>query len=166
MLSQLLREELVFLHLEAPNQEAALAELVAHIPNSVLSNRHKSSTLEAVVQRETFGTTAIGDQMAFPHCFLKFIQEPILCIGISRKGIHFPSLDGQPVHLILMMIFPEAYRVNGTRLAIMKEAGLIFRDRFLRERLKISESSAEAYEIFVREAAHLTALKENLKHTA
>ena len=104
--------------------------------------------------------------MAFPHCFVKFFQEPLICIGISRKGITFPSLDGQPVHLILMMIFPETYRQNGTRLTIMKEAGLIFRDRFLRERLKISETPEEAYEIFVREATHLMTLTENLKHTA
>lgn len=155
MLQHLLLEESVKVHLEAPNREAALAELIAGISPKVLPARKKSQILELVLQRERFGTTAIGEGVALPHCAVEGVETPIFFLGISRKGIGYPSLDGQPVHVILMMIFPENYVGRPERFQLLREAEAIFKDRFLKERLKISESSEEAFEIFVREAEHL-----------
>jgi mannitol/fructose-specific phosphotransferase system IIA component (Ntr-type) len=167
MLPSLLREDSILLHLEAPNREAALAELIASLPVASFPNRHKASLLEVVLQRELFGTTAVGDQIALPHCFSNEVSEMVISLGISRKGIAFPSLDGQPVHLVLLTIFPESYRGNRLKADFLKEAETIFRDRFLRERLKIAETVEEAYEIFIREAEHLTGvIASGLKNTA
>jgi mannitol/fructose-specific phosphotransferase system IIA component (Ntr-type) len=94
------------------------------------------------------------------------LAEPVVCMGISRKGISFPSLDGQPVHVVFLMIFPDSYRDNGIRPVLMKEMGIILRDRFLRERLKLSETPEEAFEIFIREAEHLIGPAERLKNIA
>lgn len=166
MLPSLLRENAILLPLEAPNREAALAELIAVLPAALLPCRQKGAILEAILQRELFGTTAIGDMIALPHCFSDAVSEVTVCLGISRKGISFPSLDGQSVHLVLLTIFPESFRGQSAKVQFLKEAETIFRDRFLRERLKIAESVEEAYEILIREAEHLTGTVANLKNSA
>lgn len=166
MLQQLLREEFVRVHLEAPNREAALADLIAGIPSTYLSSRKKAPILELLLQRERFGTTAIGDGVALPHCLSAEVEEPLLLLGISRKGITYPSLDGQAVHFIVMTIFPERYAEHPERRHLLREAESVFKDRFLKERLKISETREEAYEIFLREAEHLVGDIQRVKTSA
>jgi mannitol/fructose-specific phosphotransferase system IIA component (Ntr-type) len=155
ILQRLLHEESVRIHLEAPNREAALAELIAGIPSKDVRSREKAQILELVLQRERFGTTAIGEGVALPHCIFAGIEEPLMLLGISRNGIGYPSLDGQPVHFIFMMVFPERYLGSPERHQILREAESVFKDRFLKERLKICDTREEAYEIFNREAEHL-----------
>ena len=130
--------------------------MIAGISSQVLPSRRKAQILELIIQRERFGTTAIGEGVALPHCVLEGVEAPILLLGISRKGIEYPALDGQPVHFIVMAIFPEKYRGLPERYQLLREAEGIFKDRFLKERLKICDSRQEAYEIFVREAEHLS----------
>lgn len=155
MLQRLLHEGSVKVHLEAPNREAALAEMIAGIPSQSLLARKKAQILELILQRERFGTTATGEGVALPHCVFGGIEDPILLLGISREGIVYPALDGQPVYFILMMVFPEKYLGRPERYQFLGEAEALFKDRFLKERLKICDSRHEAYEIFVREAEHL-----------
>ena len=152
MFQRLLREETIHVRLEAPNHEAALAEMVAFLPAFAFSARQKSEVLELLLQRERFGTTAIGEGVALPRCTLTGLLSPVVALGISRKGIRYPSLDGQPVHLIFLTLFPEDETLNPDRQRILQSAEWILKDRFLKERLKICESAEEAYEIILREA--------------
>lgn len=156
MWHQLLREDSIFLHLEAPNAEAALAEMIAMIRVPGFNARSKSRLLEFLLQRERFGTTAIGDGIALPHCVFPDRESSFACLGISRRGISFPSLDGDPVYLIYMMVFPEEGSAHAERFRILREAETFLKDSFVRQRLRISESPEEAYEIILRESSHFS----------
>lgn len=167
MLPYSLHEESILINLDAPNREAALAEVIAKLPSFAVPPRKKSLVLDLVLQREMFGTTAVGDSVALPHCFVMDLDHPVSVLAVSRKGIQFSALDGQPVHLIFLTVFPESYRGSAEKQNLLKDAETIFRDRFLQERLKISESTEEAYEIFLREAEHLTGhLERGLRTSA
>lgn len=154
MWHQLLREDSILVHLEAPNAEAALAEMIARFRVPRFNARQKSRLLEFLLQRERFGTTALGDGIALPHCVFPQIDSSFACLGISRKGISFPSLDGEPVYLLLMTLFPEEGSAHAERFMILREAEIFLKDPFVRQRLKISETPEEAYEIILREASH------------
>ncbi len=152
MFQLLLREETIKIRLEAPNREALLAEMVAMLPQTILNSKQKSEALELLLQRERFGTTAIGEGVALPRCTLAGLKEPIACLAISQKGIQYPSLDGEPVHLAFLTIFPEGNAFDQQKRQVLQHAENILRDRFLKERLKISETPEEAYEIILRES--------------
>ncbi len=155
MWHHLLHENSIFLHLEAPNAEAALAEMIALLQEPGFHSKQKSRLLEFLLQRERFGTTALGDGIALPHCLFPEIESSFGCLGISRKGISFPSLGGEPVYALFMSVFPENGTAHAERFMILREAEIFLRDPFVRQRLKISESSQEAYELILRESAHL-----------
>lgn len=154
MFRHLLHENAVGIHLDVPSREAALVELLALLPSNKISPRSKGELLERLLQRERFGTTAIGEGVAFPHCVSSEIEAPLAALGISRKGIDYPSLDGDPVHIIFLTVFPETMD-SGEKVKILQDIEALIRDRFLMQRLKISETPEEAYEFLQRESAHL-----------
>lgn len=153
MLQSMLRETAISLHLETPNREACLTELVALFSGTEISPRHKADLLELLLQRERFGTTAIGEGAALPHCVFSGVSRPVASLGISRRGIAYPSLDGDPVFVVLLMVFPEKDFDAAARTEILREAEALLRDRFVRERLKICETAEEAYEVILRQLA-------------
>lgn len=152
MFQHLLHEQSIRTHFEAPNREAALAELIALLPSRHLSPQQKGKLLDLLLQRENLGTTATGEGTALPHCSLSDIKVPFASLGISRKGISYPSLDGGPVYLLTLLVFPASEAFALRRYHILREVEALFRDRFLRERLKICDSPEEAYEIIRRES--------------
>ncbi len=151
MFQQLLREDLIRVPLEATNCEGAMAELIAMLPSGMLSPRQKGNLLEILLQQEFFESTAAGNQLALSHCVLPGLTEPFLLAGVSRKGIEYRSGDGQPAHFVLLSVFPETVPFS-QRSAHLLEIQAFFRDPFLRERMKISETPEEIYEIMLRES--------------
>jgi len=158
MFHHLLREGTIRVGFEAPNREAALAELVALLPPEDLTAKQKGALLEGLLERERFGTTAVGEGLALPHCILPGISAPLAFLGISRKGIPFSSLDGNPVHLIFLVVIPEENQAREKKNQILHDASLFFRDSFWRERLKICATPEEAYEIVMREGSQYLSL--------
>ena len=152
MFQRLLREETIFVRLDAPNREAALAEMVALLPSWSLTPRQKSEVLDLLLQRERFGTTAVGEGVALPRCTMAALETPIIALGIHPRGVQYPSLDGEPVHLVLVSIFPESTVSDYDRQRVLHSAELILKDRFLKERLKLCQTPEEALEVIMRES--------------
>lgn len=151
MFPHLLREHLIRMPLAATSCEGAIVELIAMLPSGSLSAQQKCNLLEILLQREFFETTAVGGQLALPHCVLPGISEPFYVFGISRKGIVYSQDENQPVHFVFLSVFPEK-TVPAERYETLQGVQSFFKDPFFRERLKISETSEEAYEILLRES--------------
>jgi mannitol/fructose-specific phosphotransferase system IIA component (Ntr-type) len=65
--------------------------------------------VDALVKREETSTTAIADGIAIPHGKLDLGEEVICGFGLSREGLEFDSIDGNPTHLFFLLISPESY---------------------------------------------------------
>lgn len=61
---------------------------------------------KGVLAREEEGTTGIGDGIAIPHAKSTAVKKPGIVAIISKSGIDYDSLDGQPVHLAFMIAAP------------------------------------------------------------
>ncbi len=59
-----------------------------------------------VLEREQLMGTGIGHNIAVPHARLDEIHKPLVVIGKSTGGIDFNSPDGEPAHLIFMILTP------------------------------------------------------------
>lgn len=55
-------------------------------------------------EREEIMSTGIGFGIAVPHVKISCITKMFFSVGISREGIDFDSMDGEPVHLIFMIV--------------------------------------------------------------
>lgn len=88
--------------LKAQTKKEALIELAG-----LFQNIDQENLVHLLLNRESLGSTAIVSGMALPHAKITNIDEIVIAIGRSKIGIHWNARDGQPVHLIFLMIAPE-----------------------------------------------------------
>jgi PTS system nitrogen regulatory IIA component len=65
------------------------------------------SLTSILMDRESLGSTGIGDGVAIPHGKVPGLARLSAVIGRSRAGIQFHSLDGKPTHLFFLVVAPE-----------------------------------------------------------
>jgi mannitol/fructose-specific phosphotransferase system IIA component (Ntr-type) len=59
--------------------------------------------LRAIRARERAMSTGIGMGVAIPHAKIPSVQDFIVAVGRSIPGVDFDSLDGLPVHVIILV---------------------------------------------------------------
>src|SRR2546421_11473409 len=63
--------------------------------------------VRAILKRELLGSTGIGRGVAIPHTKHPGVERLIGTVAVSRNGVPFESLDGEPVHVFVMLISPQ-----------------------------------------------------------
>jgi arginyl-tRNA synthetase len=87
---------------------SALDELVTLLVTlGKISPADKPAILAAVRAREEAMSTGIGFGIAIPHASSDCVKTTIAAIGCSARGIDFKSIDGAPVRLIALFLFPK-----------------------------------------------------------
>lgn len=92
--------------LEADNKFAAIEELARVFEGSDICS-DVDTLVTALKEREEILSTGIGLGIAIPHAKINSVKEMAFAIGISKKGIDFDSLDGNPAHLIILVAAGE-----------------------------------------------------------
>ena len=105
-LGALTKPALIFVELAGSDRPTVLKALAdGLVAGSVLTN--SEVLYERLLEREELGSTAISGGVAIPHCKMKDLDDVIVAIGISRRGVDFDSDDQQPVHLLFLVVSPE-----------------------------------------------------------
>lgn len=126
--------------MRAVSKKEALKELAAVVHGA--RPELDPEALYAILQeRETLGSTGIGDGIAIPHGKLKGLPEITVCFGRSRQGIPFDSLDGKPAHLFFLLLAPE--EVAAPYLSSLAELSRFLKNPQNRNRLLHAEGSEE-----------------------
>jgi Kef-type K+ transport system membrane component KefB/mannitol/fructose-specific phosphotransferase system IIA component (Ntr-type) len=58
-------------------------------------------------QRETVAATGIGNGVAIPHARVPGLKEAIVVVGTSDAGINFDAPDGNPAHIVFLLLTPR-----------------------------------------------------------
>lgn len=94
------------IEIESRDRNHALRELVAvlakspHIPSEAAFYR-------SILEREKLISTGIGFGIAIPHAKTPDIGDFCFAIGRSRDGLEYPSIDDEPVHVLVMIGGPD-----------------------------------------------------------
>ncbi len=105
MISELLHEGYIDLQLDVTDKATAIDELSEKLFSSgkVSDQNH---FVNAVLEREKLGNTAIGAGVAIPHARCTTVNEMSIAFARAPKGIDFNSADGDPVNLIFLLAAP------------------------------------------------------------
>ncbi|MDR2363995.1 MAG: PTS sugar transporter subunit IIA [Spirochaetaceae bacterium] len=98
--------ELIKVGLEAEDKEEAFEEMVDHFCQAFKSNA-REEILEALRLRESKMSTGIQKGIAIPHGKTNAVDTVHGVLGISKKGVDYDALDGEPVYLLFMMLAPQ-----------------------------------------------------------
>ena len=105
-LNHLLTADMIVPELTGATREEVLQEMVDWLTQEKSINRKGKELLEKLIQREKLGSTAIGEGVAVPHCKIKGLEQPLVLLGISRKGVDFQAVDQKPVYLFFLVVSP------------------------------------------------------------
>jgi PTS system fructose-specific IIC component/PTS system nitrogen regulatory IIA component len=105
-LHEVFRPELIKVDLEAEDKDEAFEELVDHFCQAEKSDG-REEILEALREREAKMSTGIQKGIGIPHGKTNAVEKVYGVLGISRKGIDYDALDGEPVYLIFMVLIPQ-----------------------------------------------------------
>lgn len=100
--------EAIIPELKANTKEGAIREMVESLRSrGYFKGTDPEDIVKAVLKREVLGSTGIGRGVAIPHTKHNSVDRLIGTVALSRTGIAFESLDGEPVYVLVMLISPQ-----------------------------------------------------------
>ena len=94
--------------LKAADKEQALEEIVDLIVKAgELDSSLRDEALGALLSREQMASTGVGMNVAIPHVKLRGIDKVVCSLCVSRTGIDWNAIDGDPVNILFVVLRPE-----------------------------------------------------------
>jgi len=136
----LLQPSAMTAELKANTKKGALEELVELL---VKDGRVKdgAAAVQILLEREKLGSTGIGQGIAIPHAKTDQAKGVVAAFGLSRKGVAFDSLDGDPVHIVFLLIAPPD--AAATHLKALARISRMLKDKFFRQSLRDAKTTEE-----------------------
>jgi two-component system sensor histidine kinase KdpD len=138
-LSNLLSPDRIVIWDQPLQKEAALRNLI----EAVTKNREAGNPdvlLRDVLKREDQGSTFFNEGVAFPHVRFPGLADPLISLGLTRKGISDISTEN-PIELIFLILSPA--EVPDVQLQILGVCSRASRNRYLLQRLRSAETTAD-----------------------
>ena len=94
--------------LSATTKEGVIRAMVESLRNAGLfKGADLEDIIRAILKRELLGSTGIGRGVAIPHTKHTSVEKLVGTVALSPAGVSFESLDGEPVHVFVLLISPQ-----------------------------------------------------------
>ena len=92
----------------ASNKEGVIRELVESLRAAgYFKGADPEDIIRAILKREQIASTGIGRGVAIPHAKHNSAERLIGTVALSKGGVPFDSVDGEPVDIFVMLISPQ-----------------------------------------------------------
>ena len=145
-LQDILKKTSVMTNLQSTKKNDVLRELVDLLGDEIAD---KDKIMKILIDRENLGSTGIGQGIAVPHGKTDDIHKLVAALGISKKGVNFNSLDGEPVYIFFLLIAPKDSA--GPHLKALARISRIFRDSHFCGILKKIDNNERVYDLIIKE---------------
>jgi len=143
-LSSLIKPKYIVLSLKQ-NKKTGIIKELADLANKYIRLKNNKVLLNAILERERLGSTALGNGIAIPHAKIKNLKKPLLILGRAEEGVDFDSLDGEKTYLFFLLISPQDK--VGLHLKILAKISHLIKDKFIIELLKKAKDKNEILKI-------------------
>lgn len=147
-IADILDKDSIIEELSSRDKEGVLRELVSLLAREG-KIKDEAKALEVLFEREKLGSTGIGEGIAIPHGKLADLDRIICAFGRSKEGVDFDAVDGNPVHLVFLLLAPE----NSTteHLKALARLSRLLKDPLFRKKLLKAEGKEALYATIVEE---------------
>jgi mannitol/fructose-specific phosphotransferase system IIA component (Ntr-type) len=130
--------------LQGTTKEEALSELIDVMVENGAPG--KAQLTEAVWRREEMMSTGIGAGLAIPHVRMGGLKAALIAVGVSHEGLaDYESLDGEPVHIVVLIAAPQGQHETYIRLLAL--VADVLKQKPLREQILQAEDSETIYRV-------------------
>ena len=132
--------------IEATTKDSAIIELCEVVRSSPFVV-DLDKFIATIRSREAIMSTGIGMGIAIPHAKTSYLQDFVMAVGRSRKGVDFNSLDGLPAHVIILIGSSDTQ--GKVFLKVLADIGRAFKEESYLHRFLDAESPEEMYNLIV-----------------
>ena len=130
-----LSKKAIITDIKSSKKEDVIKELVDALINAgEIEKRDRNKLIEALMVRETLGSTAIGQGIAIPHAKSDSVHRLVAAFGLSKKGVDFDSLDGEPAYIFFLLVAPQDSA--GPHLKALARISRLLKDKYFRDSLR------------------------------
>lgn len=105
--------------------------------------------IDALMSREALGSTAIGQGVAIPHTKSDCVTKLVAAFGLSKKGVDFDSLDGEPAYIFFLLLAP--LDSAGPHLKALARISRLLKDKYFRDGLRACADDKSIIKIITQE---------------
>jgi mannitol/fructose-specific phosphotransferase system IIA component (Ntr-type) len=145
-LSDALTADRIKLGLNGRDKESVLRELVAFAQEKGLIADAESYAVR-VLEREALHSTGLGHGIAVPHAQTEGIQGVFCCLGISRHGVDYDSIDDEPAKIICLIAAEEG--LDGLYLQLLSHISRLFARGDIRRSLLDARTPDDAFAVIL-----------------
>ncbi len=107
-LSDFVIRESIIVDLHATGKEEAIREMVDSLHDAgQLADGDVENVIREILRREELGSTGIGMGVAVPHTRYSSLTRLVGTVALSRRGVDFAALDGEPVNIFFLLVSPQ-----------------------------------------------------------
>jgi PTS system nitrogen regulatory IIA component len=143
-----LNKKAVSVNIKSTDKEGVIRELVGLLSNAT-EVKNKEDLINSVLAREALGSTGIGQGIGIPHAKSQNVKELVAAFGLSKNGVDFDSLDGEPAHIFFLLLAPE--ESAGPHLKALARISRMLKDKYFRELLRKAKDENEVLRIIQEE---------------
>lgn len=152
-ISEFLCPKAVIADLTSETKKDVIVEMVDSLVKAgAIDKKIKNKLVEILLAREALGSTAIGQGIAIPHGKCESVKELVAALGISKAGINFDSLDGDPAHIFFLLVAP--LDSAGPHLKALAKISRLLKDKYFRENLKVAKDQDAILKLIDLEDSH------------
>jgi fructose-specific phosphotransferase system IIA component len=145
-----LSKKAIVTDIKPTKKEDVIKELVDALINAgEIEKRNRNKLFDALMARESLGSTAIGQGVAIPHAKSDCVEKLVAAFGISKKGVDFDSLDGEPAYIFFLLLAPQDSA--GPHLKALARISRLLKDKYFRDSLRTSEDDKSIIKIISQE---------------
>jgi len=145
-----LSKNAIIADIKSTKKEDVINELVnALIEAGEVDKRSTGKLIDALMAREALGSTAIGQGVAIPHAKSDCVTKLMAAFGLSKKGVDFDSLDGEPAYIFFLLLAPQDSA--GPHLKALARISRLLKDKYFRDSLRASEDAKAVIKIISQE---------------
>ena len=145
-----LSKKAIVTDLKSTKKEDVIKELVDVLINSgEIEKRCRNKLIDALLNRESLGSTAIGQGIAIPHAKSDCVNNLLAAFGLSKKGVDFDSLDGELAHIFFLLVAPQDSA--GPHLKALARISRLLKDKYFRDTLRSCADDKDVIKIISQE---------------
>ena len=145
-----LNEKAVSADLRSQDKNSVIKELTDLLVKSgQLKPKDRDTVVKVLLNREALGSTGIGQGVAIPHGKCEYVNELIGAFGVSKSGIKFDSLDGEPAYIFFLLLAP--IESSGPHLKALARISKLLKDKYFRDLLKGADSEKTLIKVIKEE---------------
>lgn len=149
-IADFISKKAIVMDIKSVKKEEVIKELVDALVNAGdIEKRCRNKLIEALMTRESLGSTAIGQGIAIPHAKSDCVQRLLAAFGVSKKGVDFDSLDGEPAYLFFLLVAPQDSA--GPHLKALARISRLLKDKYFRDSLRACEDEKVLVRIITQE---------------